>query len=207
MKQSWILKEAMKSRKSSDVVILEKPDVKRYLNGLLKKRFWPVIHSSLEASNYVCLPESNPETEWEENQKLTRSLTFMLSDGRYVFFKGTLSCSVEGWMLQREFYLSLSQENNLQVIIEILGNSRFAGCPPTLSIDRALDKKGAYFYEITFHAGSGAGWGYGEEYVDEKIRKIIDVNIRMYDFTMDSNITPQGLGEFLTIAYEAYEAY
>ena len=81
MEQNWILKEAMKSRKSSDVVILEKPDVKRYLNGLLKKRFWPVIHSSLEASNYVCLPESNPETEWEENQKLTRSLTFMLSDG------------------------------------------------------------------------------------------------------------------------------
>ena len=118
-----------------------------------------------------------------------------------------LSCSTDGWMLEREFYLSLFQENDLQVIIEILGNSRFAGYPPTLSIDRALDKNGADFYQITFHAGSGAGWGYGEEYVDEKIRKIIDVNIRMYDFAMDPIITPQDLGEFLTIVYEAYEAF
>ena len=79
----------------------------------------------------------------------------MLSDERYLFFRGKLSCSTEGWMLEREFYLSLSQENDLQVIIEILGNSRFAGYPPTLSIDRALDKKGSDFYQITFHAGSG----------------------------------------------------
>ncbi|MBI5096731.1 MAG: hypothetical protein HZB32_03655 [Nitrospirae bacterium] len=207
MEQNWILKEANKVRKSSNVVILEKPDVKRYLNGLLLKRFWPVIYSSLEASDYVYFPESNPETEWEEGHTLTRSLTFMLSDGRYTFFRGNLSCSTEGWMLEREFNLSLSRENDLQVIIEILGNSRFAGYPPTLSIDRVLDKKGADFYQITFHAGSGTGWGYGEEYVDEKIRKIIDVNIRMYDFAMDSIITPQDLGEFLTIAYEAYEVY
>ena len=80
MEQNWILKEAMKSRKSSDVVILEKPDVKRYLNGLLKKRFWPVIHSSLEASDYVYAPESKPKTEWEESQYLTRSLIFILSE-------------------------------------------------------------------------------------------------------------------------------
>lgn len=207
MNQNWILKEAMKPRKSSDVVILERPDLKRYLNSLLTKRFWPVIQSSLEASGYVYFPESKPGTEWENSHVLTRSLTFVLSDGRYTFFKGTLSCSAAGWMLEREFYLSLSQENDFQVIIEILGNSRFAGCPPTLSIDKASDKKGADFYEITFHAGNGTGWGYGEEYVDEKIRKIIDVNVRMYDFAIDSIITPQDLGEFLTTAYEAYEAY
>ena len=90
MEQNWILKEAMKSRKSSNVVILEKPDVKRYLNGLLLKRFWPVIHSSLEASGYVYFQESNPKTKWEEGQTLTRSLTFMLSDGRCLFFRGNL---------------------------------------------------------------------------------------------------------------------
>jgi len=80
VEQNWILKEAMKSRQSGDVVILEKPDVKRYLNGLLKKRFWPVIHSSLEASDYVYAPESKPKTEWEESQYLTRSLIFILSE-------------------------------------------------------------------------------------------------------------------------------
>lgn len=207
MEQNWIIREARKAGKSGDVVILEKPDVKRYLDGLLLKRFWPVIHESLEASGYIYFPDGNPETEIEKHKALTRSLTFMLFDERIAFFRGKLSCSMEGWMLGREFYLSLSQENDPQVIIEMLGNSRFAGNPPTLSIDRALDKKGADFYEITFRAGSGAGWGYGEEYVDEQIKKIVDVNIRMYDFAMDAIITSQQLGEFLTIAYEAYEAY
>jgi len=70
-----------------------------------------------------------------------------------------------------------------------------------------MSKKGTDYYQITLHASRGAGWGYGEEYVDEQIKKIIDVNIRMYDFAMDSIIAPQDLGEFLTIAYEAYEAY
>ncbi|MCC6544692.1 MAG: hypothetical protein IT392_09350 [Nitrospirae bacterium] len=63
------------------------------------------------------------------------------------------------------------------------------------------------FYQITLYSGHGAGWGYGEEYVDEEIKKVIDANIRMYDFAIESIITPQDLGEFLTIAYEAYEAY
>ena len=166
----------MKSRKSRDVVILERPDLKRYLNSLLIKRFWPVIHSSLQASGYAYFPESKPATEWEHSHVLTRSLTFMLSDGRYSFFRGTLSCSAEGWMLRREFFLLLSRENDLQGIIEILGNSRFAGCPPTLTVDRSLDKHGTDFFEIKFHAGNGAGWGYGEEYVDEQIIKVIDVN-------------------------------
>ncbi|MBI5192364.1 MAG: hypothetical protein HZA08_02850 [Nitrospirae bacterium] len=114
---------------------------------------------------------------------------------------------MDGWMLEREFYLSLSGENDFKVVIAILGNSRFAGLPPTLSMGRALDKNGADFYQITFHAGSGLGWGYGEEYLDEQIKKVIDVNVRMYDFTRGAVITPQQLGEFLTIAYEAYEAY
>lgn len=207
MEKNWIMKEARKVNKSGDVVILEKPDVRSYLDGLLLKRFWPVIHDSLEAGGYAYFPEGNPETEFEQHKALTRSLTFMLFNERVAFFRGKLCCSREGWMLVREFYLSLSQENDPQVIIEMLGNSRFAGCPSTLSIDKVSNKKGADFYQITFHAGSGAGWGYGEEYVDEQIKKIVDVNIRMYDFARDGIITSQQLGEFLTIAYEAYEAY
>lgn len=205
MEQNWVIKEAKKAGTSSDLVVLEKPDVKRYLDGLLLKRFWPVIHSSLEASDYSYEADEKPETELEQKKTLTRSLTFMLLDKRYLFFRGKLSCSTDGWMLSREFYLSLSQENDLQVVIAILGNSRFAAYPPTLSMDRAFDKQGSDFYQVTFHAGSGAGWGYGEEYLDKEIKEIIDVNIRMNDFARDSVITPQQLGEFLTIAYEAYE--
>lgn len=207
MEQNWVIKEAKKAGTASDRVVLEKPDVKRYLDDLLLKRFWPVIHSSLEASDYAYLPKGVPETELEHSVNLTRSLRFMLLDKRFLFFRGKLSCSTDGWMLSREFYLSLAGENDFKVVIAILGNSRFAGLPPTLSMDRAIDKNGTDFYQITFHAGSGAGWGYGEEYLDNQIKKVIDVNIRMNDFTRGSVITPQQLGEFLTIAYEAYEAY
>ncbi|MBI5192363.1 MAG: hypothetical protein HZA08_02845 [Nitrospirae bacterium] len=98
MEQNWIIKAAKKANTPSDLVILEKPDVKKYLDGLLLKRFWPVIHNSLEASDYAYLPEGIPETELEHNVNLSRSLTFMLLDKRFLFFRGKLSCSTDGWM-------------------------------------------------------------------------------------------------------------
>ncbi len=106
-------------------------------------------------------------------------------------------------MLGNEFFLSLPLDTDPDVVFEILGNSRFSGNPPTLSIDKQYSA-----YEITMQSGNGAGWGlYGENHIDDKIREAIDTNIEMYEFVMEEYLTAGNLGEFLTIAYNVYEAF
>ena len=203
MKENWIIKEARKHDKTGDMAILENPRIRKYLDDLLIKRFWPVIRESLEDNMYNYSPRDNPETEFRLNHVLSRSLSFMLLDGDRVFFKGKLTCSTEHWMLGSEFFLSLPLDTDSRVVFEILGNSRFSGNPPTLSIDKRYG-----VYEITIQSGNGAGWGmYGENHIDDKIRESIDTNIDMYEFVMDEDLTADNLGEFLTIVYKVYEAF
>jgi hypothetical protein len=203
MKENWIIKEARKHDESEDSVILENPGIRKHLDDLLLKRFWPVIKEILDDSMYNYSPQDNPETEFELSHVLSRSLTYLLLDGDRVFFKGNLTCSTEHWMLGSEFFLSLPLAADPRVVFEILGNSRFSGNPPTLSIDKRYG-----VYEIILQSGNGAGWGlYGENHLDDKIREAIDTNIDMYELVMDEDLTVEKLGEFLTMAYKVYEAF
>ena len=203
MRENWIIKEARKHDESEDSVMLENPKIRKYLDDLLLKRFWPVIRENLDDSMYTYSPQDNPETEFRLSHILSRSLVFMLFDGDRVFFKGKLTCSIDDWMLGNEFYLSLPLDTDPRVVFEILGNSRFSGNPPTLSIDKHY---GAY--EITLQSGNGAGWGlYGENHIDDKIRESINTNIDMYEFIRDEYLTAGNLGGFLTMAYKIYEAF
>ncbi|MEW6584105.1 MAG: hypothetical protein AB1442_00670 [Nitrospirota bacterium] len=166
MKKNWLISEARKTDGSKDYAIMENPETRSYLDDLLLNRFWPFVWSNLESSTCNYFPQDTPVTEFELGHILTRSLTFMLLDEDRAFFRGTLSCSKEDWMLKNEFFLSLSKDNDPRVIFEILGNSRFRGNPPELSID----KMAGHFYQITLHAGNGAGWGiYDEDAVEKKL--------------------------------------
>lgn len=109
---------------SRDYVILENPAAVKGLDDLLLREYWPVIQKKLISSGYVFGPDK-PETEFELGPELTRSVAFMLFDGKGMFFRGVLSCSTDGWMLRREFILSLGRENEAELVFEILGNSRF----------------------------------------------------------------------------------
>jgi len=203
MKENWILKEARKADENTDTVTLENPKRRKYLDDLLLKRFWPVIKKNIENSMYNYHPHKGPVIESETHRFLSRSLMFMLLDGDRAFFRGELTCSVEGWMLRSKFFLSLPQEVDPQVVFALLGNSRLSGNPPTLSIDKRLD-----FYQITFEAGNGAGWGlYDEKYIHGKIAEAIDTNIDMHEFFNEELLSAENLGEFLTMAYKVYEAY
>ena len=175
-----------------------------YIDNLLIQKFWPKIKCGLKATGYGYSPKNSPETDFEFSFELTRSLTFMLFDEKKVFFKGKLSCSISGWMLESELFLGLSRKNNPLMIFEILGNSRFRGLPPTLEIDK--DEQ-AYFL-ITFHNGEGAGWAvYDDKEIDNRINKIIDVNVQLYEYPKDGYIPEKKIGDFLSLAYEVYEAY
>lgn len=155
MKENWIVQETQKADPQQDLVILEKPGVQKYLDHLLLSRFWPTIQGCLDASRYPFDPLGNPKTELQMSRVLTRSLSFMLFDEAAAFYRGILHCSLESWMLENEFFLGLSKDTDPQIVFEILGNSRFRGYPPTLSIDKSRD----HIYEITFRSGRGADWG------------------------------------------------
>lgn len=201
-KRNWLIKEAEKADSKKNVVTLENPDVRDYLDRLLLENFWPVISSCLEESGYDYSPK--PEIESELSYNLERSLSFMLFDGRRAFFGGKLKVSIEAWMLESDFFLPLSKDTDSQLVFQILSNSRLAGYPPTLTIDK---ERADNFYQVDFHSGNGAGWGlHNEDYVQEKIRKTINVNKDMYEFSIDG-ITAETIGEFLSLAYEVYEAF
>ncbi|MFA4888222.1 MAG: hypothetical protein WC628_01425 [Candidatus Omnitrophota bacterium] len=202
MQKNWLSKEAEKADCSKDIVVLENPETKKFLDNILLKKFWPVIFSCLEQSGYNYSPE--PQIDSELSCVLERSLSFMLFDGVRAFFRGKLNCSKKSWMLESEFFLPLPMHNDPQAIFAILGNSRLKGNPPTLIVD----KEGAdNFYQIDFRNGSGAGWGlHGEEHVEAQLKKAIDVNIAMYHFSK-KGISLENIGEFLSIAYDVYESF
>jgi hypothetical protein len=204
MAKNW-LKEAIKNVDiNDDIAILENPEVTRYLDGLMIDTYWPTILQSLKNNGYIYSPEDNPKIELELSYKLSRALTFMLLDEQFLFYRGSLICTREHWILHNETYLFLSSECDPKVVFEILGNSRFVGNPPSLSIS----KRHGHFYEIKLNAGKGASWGYYDDNrITKEIQKAIEVSTAMQDFTLDGIITATSIGEFLTMAYEVYEAY
>lgn len=204
MQENWIIREARKVDEKKDIIILEKPDAKAYLESLLLMRFWPVIRNNLEGTSYTYSPQDGPEIDREPGQRLEKSLTFMFFEERKSFFRGKLSCAMDSWFLTSEFFLMLSRENIPLVVLEILGNSRLRGNPPELTVDKSSDG----FYWITFHAGNGKGWGISnKEDVDKEIKKIIDINAKMYELSKGGIVPTRDLGEFLSVAYEVYEAF
>lgn len=202
MGKNWVIKEAEKADSKKNVVTLEKPDVRDCLDRLLLTKFWPIISNRLKESRHNYSPKT--EIESELSCDLERSLCFMLLNGQRVFFRGILRISVGAWMLESDFFLSLPKDTDPQVVFQILGNSRFRGYPPTLTVDREREDD---FYQIYFHSGNGAGWGlYDEAYLEKEIGRIIGVNEKMFELAK-GGITAKTVGSFLTLAYEAYEAF
>jgi hypothetical protein len=206
MKRNWILTEARKANAGADRIILENPSTRIYLDDLLMKRFWPTIWSCLEGSSYPYEPQLDPEmeSEWICGEA-ARSLTFALFDEGKIFFRGKLSCSKESWMIKSEHFLSLIKETELEVLRELLGNTRLCGNPPTLIVDKRNEGD---FFQIHFNAGYGESWGaMSENEVEERIKQVIRTNIEMYEQSIDGWIGIQDVGSFLTLAYHAYEAF
>lgn len=205
MKNKWILNEAKKIGEEKDYVILENPDNKSYLDNILIKKYWPVIKKSLKNTLYNYFPHRTPKTDFKLSYELTRALTFMLLDDQRAVFRGELSFSISGWMLHSELFLGLSQETDPSVIFKILGDPKFRGSPPTLGIYEEMPSD---YFHIVFQCGNGADWAYySDDYIYGKIAETIDINARLYDLTIDGNLSEEELDEFLSSAYQVYAAY
>lgn len=208
-KTSWMIKEAEKADDDGKgIVILQNPDERKHLDDLLLNEFWPAIRKRLEKSGYRYSPEV-PKAELKLSYLLQRSLMFMLLNGNRLFFRGTLRLTPEHWTMESEYFLLLSRENDPQVVFDILSNSRFAGNPPTLMVGKSmLTGSEEDFYQITFNAGNGESWGlYDLSRVHDRVAKVIDANVELYNYAGAGFLSADQLGEFLTIAYKAYEAY
>ena len=170
----------------------------------MNHKYWPFIRSRLKESNYNYNPKEIPEIDFKLAPTLTRSLWFMLFDENKAFFRGHLNCSIDSWLIESEFFLGLLQNNNPEIVFEILGNSRFRGNPPKLNIY----KDHVDYYQITFHVGSGLGWGLSEDSkIYERLSEAIDINTQMYEFSKEGYISEERIGDFLTLVNKVYEAY
>ena len=204
MKESWYIKECRKVTTDRDYVILENSEVKRKLDDILIKSYWPHIQNYCNKTKYILPFEKNKETDFELSYDYTRSLSFMLFDERIPFFRGKVCVSLETWLLGSEFFLGLPKETEPDIIFKILGNTRFVGNPPKLHIY----KDHPSYFQITFNNGSGKSWvGTEENEVTEKIIQTIDVNIMLYEFVKHKMVNRDNIGEFITKAYKIYECY
>lgn len=202
MDKNWIIEEAKKVDRSKDVVTLENPETKAYLDRILLQKFWPTICSCFEGSDYAYSLE--PHLESELSFSLERSITFMLFDGNRAFFRGKLRCSKDAWMIESDFFLPLSADNDPRVLFEILGNSRFRGNPPTLMVNREAEHD---YFQIDFHNGWGESWAENsEQKIEDALKKVIKINLEMYAFSREG-ISLDDVGRFLTIVYGVYESF
>ena len=95
---SWIDIEAAKSDPSKDIAILENPEARRYLDGLLTDTFYPAIYRCVQATGYDdILRQDPPRIETELAYALARTVSFMMVDGLgYPFLRGDFQCQMDG---------------------------------------------------------------------------------------------------------------
>ena len=186
------------------IAIVENPELRDHLDSIIKKT-WPSLLTHLEKTGYTYSPNSDPLIETELSHVLVRSMMIMLFDAQSAFCRINLDCSPDHWMIRNKFFLTLPASADIKFICEILGNSRLSGNPPSLVISK---NNPAAYYQITFESGRGEGWGmHDTSYLIGKLKRAVDVNINMFEIMIDREVNEKIVAEFLTAAFEIYEAY
>jgi len=195
-------KDSTETRKG--LVIIEDPEIKDRLDGICLE-IWPDLKAHLEKSDYTYSPVSDPLIETKLSHVLVRSMVVMLFDVQSAICRIKLDCSMENWMIGNEFFLSLPANVDFRYIHELLGNSRLSGNPPSLMVYK---NNPAAYYQITFESGRGESWTvHNNLYLLDKLKRSIDVNIELFETMADGEVNEEIVAEFLTKAYEIYEAY
>jgi hypothetical protein len=100
------------------------------------------------------------ESKWL-GPELSRALTFMLFDHMsYPFFRGVVSCTRRGFFMERECFLGFPRETDPMLLFRILGEERFRGNPPELTITPSLIRpEWKVYFQIKLSAGTGLETG------------------------------------------------
>ncbi len=209
---SWIDSEAVKSDSSKDIAILENPEARRYLDGLLTDTFYPAICRCVQATGYDdILRQDPPRIETKLSYALVRTVSLMMVDGLGCpFLRGDFECQMDGWMLDRQFWLGLPRDTDPAFMLKIIEDEMFSGNPPKLMVEKTESRPDwNIYYHITLSSGTGTTWGPGhsEQAALKTIETVIKVSAEMYEESMVEGFSNMAEVErFLTIAYKAFEA-
>jgi len=206
MYHNWIVQQAKQSDPTKDIIIIENPETKTYLDKLLLVELWPPIKKHLETVGFPYTPEHSPKIETKLSYELKRFFPIIiLGFTNRAMCKVILECGKNSWMIKTEFFLGLPYNTEPGLINEIIGNSRFEGNPPSMMIYKRYPES---YFDITFNNGRGESWGMHDyNYIIDRVQQVIDVNISMYEQTVDGILHEGHVSEFLSLAFNIYESF
>jgi hypothetical protein len=212
-RDNWIVREAARADAREDRIVLENPNTVASLDAKLRNTFFPFIHAELEKTGFRYLPMKDDlhiDSQWS-GPNFARALSIMLFDDFDRFFtRCTLQCSNSGYLVEREFHLGLPETTDPRFLFRILGEPRFSGNMPSLTIQRSMihPEWNSYFW-IEIRAGSGIDWSSWtmDKAAMGDIAQTINDSCHMYNESMvEGFASMEDVERFLEIACRSYES-
>lgn len=207
----WIEREARNADPSRDRVVLENPETVRELDAILRETFHPAILKIADDAGYVLQPRG-PDLDIRSETigpQFGRTLRFILFDDfAYPFFRGGLSISRVGFMVEREIALGFPRDTNPDLLLRILGHEAFAGNMPTLHVEASVvHPEWNVHYVFTLSAGDGhqtGSWTLHQAALGN-MEEVIKGSIALYEAAMvDGLVTDEDVTGFLALAERWY---
>ncbi len=148
-------------------VFLVNPKSIKTIDGLIEKHFWGAVQRALRGSG-LRFAGDRFDLATINAEIATRCFNFIIEDPRRPlsnlpsgrgppwYCRGTFECSPLAYMLSFDLYIDLPISFSINKIIGLLGDWRFRGGPPELSVEE--HPTGKRLYHLAFHGGHGAGF-------------------------------------------------
>ena len=187
----WIGRERGEPSFEDRTVYLANPKLVKEIDALIRRYFWPAIQKGLKGAGLGVSGDALDQLATVEDMKYTaRSLTFLIEDPDRPWnnlphgpvppwhCRGNLRCSRLSYMLSFDFLIHLPISFSKEKIIEFIGEPRFSGLPPELTV--TSDRNGQKFYQIAFHEGRGADFGLKNPRdiagsISERVKQNVDI--------------------------------
>lgn len=161
------------------------------IDALVREVFWPAVQRGLDETDLYTDEDAFERMQTNDKSALgpSRDLTFMILDPFQPIgterhppwiCRGTLECSLTGYILSFDFYIQLPMTFSVWKIVELIGNPLFSSNPPSLSVEHDMQQQKSFV--VSFHGGRGAEFGLesvGE--AAESIENRVRVNVRIID--------------------------
>ncbi len=135
-----------------------------------------------------------------------RTLRFIVFDDfAYPFFRGGLSISRVGFMIEREIALGFPRDTNPELLLRILGHEAFAGDRPTLHVETSAEWNLHYVFTLSAGARHQTGSWTLHQAALGKMEEAIKGSIAICEAAMvDGLVTDEDVAGFLTLAERWY---